>query len=133
MALDWLLFKDKRFDPLARQLAQGTAIALASPAMRDELQRMLQHTSLAKYLPKLQSMLGVWDQTVQLRRTAASATTLLCCRDADDQTFIDLALHERAGWLVTRDKDLLALARRACKLGLAIVTPEQWPAPTIAP
>ena len=141
MALDWLLFKDKRFDPIARQLEQGTAIALANPAMRDELQRMLQHASLAKYLPNLDAMLGRWDQTVQMRPTAASATTLLCCRDADDQTFIDLALHERASWLVTRDKDLLSLARRACKLGLAVIKPEQWPArapvrhdaPTIAP
>ena len=126
VALDWLLFKDKRFDPIARQLTLGTAVALASPGMRDELQRMLQHASLAKYLPNSESMLGLWDQTVQMRPTAASATTLLCCRDADDQVFIDLALHERASWLVTRDKDLLALARRARKLGLAIITPEQW-------
>ena len=133
VALDWLLFKDKRFDPIAQQLSQGTAVALASPCMRTELQRMLHHASLAKYLPDSEGMLRLWDHTVHMRPTAASATALLCCRDADDQAFIDLALNERAPWLVTRDKDLLSLARRAHKLGLAIIPPELWPAPTIGP
>jgi predicted nucleic acid-binding protein len=47
----------------------------------------------------------------------------LRCRDADDQVFIDLALVHRARWLLTRDKALLALARRARPLGTEILRP----------
>ena len=53
-------------------------------------------------------------------------TPRLLCADADDQVFLDLALAERAGWLITRDKALLALRARARRHGLAIGAPEQW-------
>jgi predicted nucleic acid-binding protein len=48
------------------------------------------------------------------------------CRDPDDQKFIDLALAAKAQWLVSRDKALLALAKRAKARGLLIVKPEAW-------
>ncbi|MFT7776961.1 putative toxin-antitoxin system toxin component, PIN family [Roseateles sp.] len=50
----------------------------------------------------------------------------LVCRDPDDQKFIDLALAARARWLISRDKAVLALAKRARLRGLAILTPERW-------
>ena len=40
------------------------------------------------------------------------------CTDPDDQKFLDLALHAHAKWLVSRDKALLRLARKARPLGL---------------
>ena len=48
------------------------------------------------------------------------------CTDADDQKFIDLAIEHRARWLVSRDRAVLKLARRAAPLGLGIVTPARW-------
>ncbi len=39
--------------------------------------------------------------------------------------FIDLALAIRAPWLVTRDRDLLVLARQAHRHGLLIATPTE--------
>ncbi|WP_369293093.1 PIN domain-containing protein [Klebsiella variicola] len=50
----------------------------------------------------------------------------MVCRDQDDQKFIDLALDARARWLVSRDKAVLALAKRARARQLLIVTPERW-------
>ncbi|WP_310384090.1 putative toxin-antitoxin system toxin component, PIN family, partial [Roseateles sp.] len=50
----------------------------------------------------------------------------LVCRDKDDQMFIDLALAEQAGFLISKDRAVLALAKRARRVGLAIMTPEAW-------
>jgi len=47
----------------------------------------------------------------------------LACTDLSDQKFLDLAHTARADWLVTKDKALLKLARRARALGLQIVEP----------
>ncbi|MBL8342281.1 MAG: PIN domain-containing protein [Rubrivivax sp.] len=51
------------------------------------------------------------------------------CADPDDQKFLDLALHARADWLISRDWALLRLRRRASAVGVCIVGPEGWLAP----
>jgi len=51
----------------------------------------------------------------------------LHCTDPDDQKFIDLAIAARAHTLVTRDKALLKLARKALAgHGLRVCRPERW-------
>ena len=55
------------------------------------------------------------------------AADRLHCTDPDDQKFIDLAIAARAHTLVTRDKALLKLARKAlARHGLRICRPEAW-------
>ena len=57
------------------------------------------------------------------------AAARLHCADADDQKFIDLAIAARAHTLVTRDKALLRLARKALERhGVRICRPEAWSA-----
>jgi predicted nucleic acid-binding protein len=57
------------------------------------------------------------------------AAARLHCTDADDQKFIDLGVAARAHTLVTRDKALLRLARKALERhGLRICRPETWSA-----
>jgi len=57
------------------------------------------------------------------------ATARLHCTDEDDQKFIDLAIAARAHTLVTRDKALLRLARKALERhGLRVCRPEIWSA-----
>ena len=56
-------------------------------------------------------------------------TARLHCTDADDQKFIDLAVAARAHTLVTRDKALLRLARKALERhGVRVCRPEVWSA-----
>ena len=53
----------------------------------------------------------------------------LHCSDPDDQKFIDLAIAARAHTLVTRDKALLKLARKAfARHGVRVCRPEIWSA-----
>lgn len=49
------------------------------------------------------------------------------CRDRDDQKFLELAYQARARALLTRDEELLRLARRTQREGLfAILPPALW-------
>ena len=48
------------------------------------------------------------------------------CTDADDQKFIDLALGARAVALLSADRAVLRLARRAAAFGLVITTVAGW-------
>ena len=55
------------------------------------------------------------------------AADRLHCTDPDDQKFIDLAIAARAHTLVTRDKALLKLARKAlARHGLRVCRPDAW-------
>ena len=57
------------------------------------------------------------------------ADARLHCTDPDDQKFIDLAIAAGAHTLVTRDKALLKLGRKAlARHGLRVCRPEAWTA-----
>ena len=60
---------------------------------------------------------------------ALGAAARLNCSDGDDQKFIDLAIATQAHTLVTRDKALLKLARKAAQRhGVRVCKPEVWSA-----
>jgi len=55
------------------------------------------------------------------------------CTDPDDQKFIDLAATSGAQWLISRDRAVLKLRKRAFALAqLRIVSPAEW-RPTASP
>jgi uncharacterized protein len=72
-----------------------------------------------------QQLLHTWRNTAQrIERVFAMA---LACTDPHDQKFIDLSLSAQADALITKDKALLKIAKRARRLvpPLQIVTPAQ--------
>jgi uncharacterized protein len=125
--LDWLVFKDAAMQQLTQCIEGGQVRWLASPRMRDELQHMLCHPRLASWSPDAPSALKTFDNWVGLvaEPRLAPAQRLLCS-DSDDQVFIDLALAEGASWLVTHDRALLKLARKARPRGVVILPPVRW-------
>ena len=124
VVLDWLLFDDPAMTTLASAVTQRRLRWIASPAMRDELAHVLDHGLAAVRGRDPTLVLRAWDEHVTPRPPADAHP--LRCRDADDQMFVDLALRAGASWLVSRDRAVLALRRRASRLGLRILRPIDW-------
>lgn len=125
--LDWLVFRDPRIHPVVDALEAGRLRWVACPAMRRELAHMLGHASLARWSPDVPAALAQFDNLTEIRPDPVTNPHVgLRCRDADDQVFVDLALTEGARWLLTHDRALLKLARRAAAKGLRIVRPADW-------
>ena len=126
--LDLWLFDDPQVTAL-RQVVRGGAVRwLATAAMRGELARVLGYPPIAAQLQRRRrdaaQVLAAFDRWARLMPVAPSSAVR--CADADDQMFIDLALSQGARWLLSRDRALLKLARKAAVSGLLIQTPEAW-------
>ncbi|MHB8912727.1 MAG: putative toxin-antitoxin system toxin component, PIN family [Lysobacter sp.] len=129
--LDLWVFADPRAAGLLAALQAGAIEAVTNTACRDEWRRVLHYPqlrlsdaarlvhadaydALAHYLPA---------DTQPLR----ADVPLPRCADPDDQKFLQLALTSGARWLVSRDRDVLALGRRTRRDGLfEIVSPQAW-------
>ena len=126
-ALDWLLFRDAGIDAVRAAIESGAVRWVASPRMRDDLFRALSFPSLARWLPNSEHTLAIFDHWVCLcAEPEATRTGPLICSDADDQVFMDLALAQRARWLITHDRALHKLSRRAALAGVDILRPRDW-------
>ena len=87
-----------------------------------ELAEVLHRPQFATRLPEPLLALEQYDRLVS--QSPEPPPCGLVCRDPDDQVFIDLAATRGAGWLVTKDKALLALAKAARRrFGLRILVP----------
>jgi putative PIN family toxin of toxin-antitoxin system len=124
--LDWLVFREPSVAALADAVEQHQVQWLACQAMRDELARTLGYRTLAKWQPDRERVLASFDRFNHLQTAPPPAPLHLRCSDPDDQVFLELALAHQARWLLTQDRALLKLARRARPLGLAILRPQDW-------
>ena len=131
VVLDWLLFGDPSSAPLATAITQRQVRWIATAAMLDELAEVLWRGLAAKCNAAPDAVLAAWGAQVEMvaEPTGLPARAALQCTDPDDQKFLDLALTAGAHWLLSRDRALLRLARRAAALKLAITVPERWRAP----
>lgn len=125
--LDWLVFGDPGVRPLVAAIEQGRAVWLADHAMREEFERVLAYPAIAPRVPDPPAVLARWQAYARIW-DAPSPLCPLRCRDADDQKFLDLALAAGARWLLTKDRQLLRLARPAARLGLVLAPPLEWTA-----
>lgn len=123
LAMWW--FADPRVAPLVRAVEERELRWWASHEMRDELQLVLDRLQGRASRASGTEVLGRFDHCAHLV-PAVSGAPRLRCSDASDQVFIDLALDRRADWLLSRDRALLKLKRRASALGLRIAAPDDW-------
>ena len=127
VVLDWLVFGDAAARPLLEALLAQRLRWLATPTMRSELAHMLRHPSLARWGHDAEHALTFFDRHSVLQPDPTpQRPPRLVCSDADDQVFVDTALAHRAEWLVTRDRALLKLRRKALVHGVRIVRPGDW-------
>lgn len=125
VVLDWLVFRDPSCEALAAAVEGGALHWLLTPAMKEECERVLGRPVFVASRGHALKTLARWahmiDTACRLPRPLE-----LRCSDPSDQKFIDLALDTDARWLITRDKALMALARRAALRGIEVLPPARW-------
>lgn len=128
-----VVFDDPALGTLAHAVAGGAVHWLATPRMRAELAAVTQPSRLGglRQGESQQLALAYFDAHAVCVAPAPAAPLTLVCRDADDQPFIDLAHAHRAhrAQLLSRDKAVLALRRRAAAWGWDIALPERFTLP----
>jgi predicted nucleic acid-binding protein len=126
--LEWLVFRDPAAASLGRAVEQRAWHWCATAAMLDELRLVLDRPLAERWESARKLALTIDVSGMALLRTAEPVAPrhALVCRDRSDQMFIDLAWACRPCWLVTRDRALLALRRRAAPHGIVVGTPQQW-------
>nr|WP_295085849.1 putative toxin-antitoxin system toxin component, PIN family [uncultured Roseateles sp.] len=126
VVMDWLVFNDARVQLLVSAVSSGRVRWLGQPAMLGEILHVLGRGVAANYAPDPEKVSAGFAQYCSMATQAPPRAVRLICRDPDDQMFIDLAIEAKARWLISRDRAVLALAKRARAFGLEILTPERW-------
>lgn len=127
--LDLLLFGDPRAAALHVALRAGMVQAVSDAACRDEWLRVLDYPRLRLAADVRAGLVRAFDALMVAAPAAPSApeARLPRCADPDDQKFVQLAHASGARWLVSRDRDVLALGRRTARAGwFEILTPQAW-------
>ena len=120
--LDWLVFDDPGIAPLRDAVDEGRIGLLATDWMRAELLSVLGRPLILARRFDAPLQIERFDRLVRLCEAAPRGH--LVCTDLADQSFIDLAAHQRARWLLTKDRALLRLARGArARHALTVLTP----------
>lgn len=131
--LDWLVFSDANMAELRLALADGRVQIITHEPAVDELRRVLAYPQCKLQPPDQQEVLQRYQSqaSIAVLPEGFAVTNLLLptgfpsCRDRDDEPFIALAYHVRADALVTKDKEILRLRKRAAKFGVSIMNPLQ--------
>jgi putative PIN family toxin of toxin-antitoxin system len=126
--LDWLVFDDPSARELGRAAEAGAIVLLATESTRAEWLAVIARARFGFDEATRAAVTRRYDRHVTLvgpDQASPLPAQVPVCRDPDDRKFVELALAAGADFLVTRDKALLKLARRARRWhGLAIVRPE---------
>ena len=114
-----LLCANGRLAWLRLHWPSGASVPLISRATAAELTRVLSYPRFRLSPEERMELLGGYLPYCETIEQAEKCPAL--CRDKNDQPFLDLAQSGKADWLVTGDKDLLALAGQTV---FSIETPE---------
>ena len=132
VVLDWLVFQHASGLAIGEAVEAGRLRWIVSPAMQEELTdvlgRLLHLPTLMRWAER---HAPASREVARLAQPVSAPGPLphpqrLRCTDPDDQKFLDLALQLRRCTLLSRDRAVLKLARRAAPLGVAIVSPQHW-------
>ena len=112
VVLSALLFRQGRLAPLRALWQSGQCLPLVSKATADELLRALKYPKFRLTSEAHQELIAdflPFCAVVMSRRTQGK---LPVCRDPADQVFLEVAVVGKAKYLVSGDRDLLALAEK---------------------
>jgi predicted nucleic acid-binding protein len=127
--LDWLVFADPGIKPLQAMVAAGDAEIVINADCEAELVRVLGYPLQKWTLDAGRQAACIAEYQTVARKMAAPCTIALPdCADPEDQKFLELAAGAGSHYLLSKDRALLALARRRPPLPFHIVTPAEFAA-----
>ena len=129
VCLDLFVFRDTRCNGLYEALRSNALKAVTRADCRREWEIVLQYEHLGLSETDRERCKKEFDTWITCIDPASSVPSqevkLPVCRDRDDQKFLELAFQSNSAMLITKDKALLKLDKRARKLGLfRILMPE---------
>lgn len=113
--LDLLVFRDPCVEALRNLLERGEVIAAICSGMRQELIQVLSRPWIHNRCNP-DAVIQDYDRLSSMQTTPHAKATSLVCSDPDDQVFLDLALQARASHLISKDRQLLRLAKKSLAL-----------------
>lgn len=123
IVLDLFVFDEPAVLPLKDALQTRQLQWIATPAMREELARVLAYQQivprLAYYQRSAADVLADFDRLAQCVDAAPKAP--VTCKDADDQQFIDLAVAHKTP-LLSKDHAVLCMKKRLLALDVQAQT-----------
>jgi len=127
VCLDLFVFKDPRWAALLDAIESGAVEAITRADCRDEYNIVLHYKHLPLDDDSRPLAAARFDQLIKVVAPPASGVRLPACSDKDDQKFLELARDAGADVLITKDKQLLKLARRLAREGMfKVMLPEKW-------
>jgi uncharacterized protein len=125
VVLNWLFFKDAPTVTAIERLLHSHRW-VCTEWMQREAQRVATLPQMTKYASSeaIAALAHGFAEYAML--ITHSTISPMRCRDVDDQAFLDLAAHTQAPLLLTLDRDLLKLQKRAKTFGLRIAKPAQF-------
>lgn len=121
--LDLLVFRDAALADLEAAVADGRVRLAIDARGLAELARVLRYPALALDDGTAAGLLA-HARALATPVEVSSPAALPRCRDPDDQPFLEVAVAAGATALLTRDAELLRLARRMARdHGVAVVEP----------
>ena len=115
-----LLFAEGQLAWLRQAWRDGAALPLLAEATVRELLTVLAYPKFRLTTAEIEGLLGDYLPIGQVVPMATAPRSLPRCRDPHDQASVALAVTGAAAFLVTGDRDLLALGDQ---LPCAVVTP----------
>lgn len=128
VCLDLFVFGDPQCASLLAAVQTGEVELVTREDCREEWLAVLAYPQLKLDEARRMQAVEAFDAHVRkLSAADSSSATLPRCRDRDDQKFLELAHQAGAVALLTRDDELLRLARRVKRDGLfSILPPASW-------
>jgi putative PIN family toxin of toxin-antitoxin system len=131
--LDWLLFNDRTVAKFKTGFEAEEFQFFGTEHMRSELLDVLNRQSVGqKFIARssfgsVEAMMGEYDRVVLVQPTPEiRPLPLPQCKDKDDQMFVDLLVATKAV-LISKDRDLLAMAPKLKKLfNVQVIHPNKF-------
>ena len=128
VVIDWLVFDDEFLASFREQVRSRSVQVITHTPAVDELRRVLGYPILklsserqAAVLEQYLALASLFERDFAVAGAPAELPPgFPRCRDPDDDPFVRLAWHAGVDALVSRDKAVLKLARRARKFGFQI-------------